>query len=58
MSQKLRKFRSLEKRFLGLYSAWQETHESEFAYRWMRLLGEMLRLQPNYSVRHPFESAF
>ncbi|MBI4115709.1 MAG: hypothetical protein HY447_03940 [Candidatus Omnitrophica bacterium] len=58
MLRKHRNLRSLEGEFLRFYSAWQETHRMEFADRWMRLLGELLRLNPSYSVRHPFDRAF
>lgn len=58
MTYRIRKERSIERKFLRLYSAWQETHRLEFAYGWMRLLGELERLNPRYSVRHPFDQAF
>lgn len=58
MSPRLRKLRIVERKFLRFYSAWQETHEMQFADQWMRLLGELLRLNPRYSIRHPFEQAF
>jgi len=58
MGRKVRRIRSLERKFLGFYSAWQETHQWEFADKWMCLLSELLRLNPRYSVRHPFKRAF
>ncbi len=58
MTRKLRKLRVLERRFLKCYSAWQETHRLEFADAWMKLLGELLSLNPRYSARHPFQQAF
>jgi hypothetical protein len=58
MTARIRKARCLEKKFLRFYSAWQETHRLEFADRWMNLLGELMKLNPRYSVRHPFEHAF
>lgn len=58
MTRKVRKTRSVEKQFLKIYSAWQETHRHEFAQSCMKLLAELLRLNPKYSVRHPFDQAF
>lgn len=58
MTHKVRKLRSLEAKFLRSYSAWQETHRMEFAAACVTLLGELIRLNPSYSVRHPFQQAF
>jgi len=58
MNRKSQKFRFVEKKFLGLYSAWQETHRSELALGCMTLLAELVKLNPHYSVRRPFEGAF
>ncbi len=55
---RIRKFRVMERRFLRLYSAWQETHRLELAQGCIKLLGELLKLNPSYSLRHPFERAF
>jgi hypothetical protein len=48
----------LETKFWQLYSAWEETHELTYAARWSRLLGELQKLNPRYSFRHPFDQAF
>ena len=53
-----RKFRFLERKFLRLYSAWQETHRLELAAQWLILIGELLKLNPQYSFRFPFQRAF
>lgn len=58
MSGQIRKFRFLERKFLRLYSAWQETHRLELAQESLRLLGRILQLNPHYSVRQPFQQAF
>lgn len=58
MSKKLVKIRSMERKLLRCYSAWQETHRLEFAAKSMALVGEILRLNPHYSIRSPFERAF
>ncbi len=53
-----RKLRAIERKLLKLYSAWQETHRVEFAAQSMELMGQILRLNPAYSIRSPFERAF
>jgi len=58
VNRKLRKLRSIERKLLRFYSAWQETHRFEFADKWMQLAGEILRINPHYSIRRPFEQAF
>ena len=59
MTRKFRhKFRSVEKKFLKLYSAWQETHRVELAAQSMKLFGVLQRLNPHYSVRDLFQQAF
>ena len=55
---RLRKTRTLERKFLRLYSAWQETHRLELVIAWMTLLGELLKLNPGFSIRQPFQQAF
>lgn len=58
MTTRMRKARSLEARFLQFYSAWQENHQMELADRWMTLVGEIIKLNPSYSIRRPFQRAF
>lgn len=58
MSGKVRKLRATERKLLRFYSAWQETHRLEFADKSMHLFDEMLRLNPHYSIRNPFQQAF
>lgn len=58
INRNLRKFRSIEKRFLQRYSAWQETHRFELASEALHLLSQLLHLNPNYSARHTFDRAF
>lgn len=55
---KLRRFRVMERRFLRLYSVWQETHRMEIAAQWLILVGKLLKLNPAYSVRLSFQKAF
>lgn len=58
MRTNLRRLRVIERKLLRLYSAWQETHRIEFAARSVELMGQILRLNPHYSIRNPFERAF
>ena len=58
MTQKVRKFRFLEGRFLQLYSAWQKTHQLSLAMACLKLLAQLMELNPHYSFRHPFDQAF
>lgn len=58
MTTRAREARSLERKLLRYYSAWQETHRIEFAERSMILLTRLLRLDPHYSIREPFRQAF
>jgi len=58
MRGNLRKLRVIERKLLRLYSAWQETHRMEFAAQSMDLVSQILQLNPNYSIRSPFNRAF
>lgn len=58
MRSKIRRLRARERKFLRLYSAWQETHRIELVESWNKLLAEILYLNPAYSFRHAFEQAF
>ncbi|MBI2166794.1 MAG: hypothetical protein HYU34_00965 [Candidatus Omnitrophica bacterium] len=58
MTQRARKFRSLEDRLLQLYSTWQKTHQLQLAVACLKLLTQLMELNPHYSFRHPFDRAF
>ncbi len=58
MTRRHRKFLTLERKFLKIYSAWEETHEWGLAEGSRRLLGQLLRLNPAYSLRRRFQRAF
>ena len=58
MTQKLRRIRDLETKFLRLYSAWQETHRLELVLICLSVFAELLKLNPHYSIRNPFQQAF
>lgn len=51
-------FRIKEKKFLQLYSLWQETRRDDLQRKCLGLLGEMVRLRPGFSLRSEFNSAF
>ena len=58
MKGNARKFRAKEKRLLQLYSLWHETRREEIQRRCLGLLGELLSLEPRFSLRHEFQLAF
>jgi len=58
MKRVVRSFRTKEKMFLKLYSLWQETRREELQKKCFRLLGEMMRMKPGFSLRSEFEGAF
>jgi len=58
MKNTVRSFRTKEKRFLQLYSLWQETRREDLQKECYRLLGEMVRLKPGFSLRSEFQTAF
>ncbi|MCB9799547.1 MAG: hypothetical protein H6757_02170 [Candidatus Omnitrophica bacterium] len=58
MKNDIRKFRTKEKKFLQLYSLWQETRRCEIQRRCLGLLGEIIRMKPQFSLRREFEVAF
>ena len=51
-------FRMKEKKFLQLYSLWQETRREDLQKKCLGLLGEILRIRPGFSLRSEFEMAF
>ncbi len=51
-------FRIKEKKFLQLYSLWQETRRDDLQKKCLGLLGEILRLRPQFSLRTEFNTAF
>ena len=58
MKKIVRSFRTKEKRFLQLYSLWQETRREDLQKNCLGLLGEIVRLKPGFSLRSEFETAF
>ena len=58
MKGNARKFRAKEKRLLRLYSLWQETRREDVQERCVKLLREILALEPTFSLRHEFDRAF
>lgn len=58
MTENARKLRSKANELLKLYSLWHETHRDEFERRCIRLLGEILLMEPGFSLRRQFQRAF
>ena len=53
-----RKFQAKARRLLRLYSLWHETHREEIHRRCVRLLGEILLVEPRFNLRRQFQKAF
>ncbi len=53
-----RSFRTKEKRFLQLYSLWQETRREEVQKKCLGLLGQLVQMKPGFSLRGEFKAAF
>jgi len=58
MRRSARKYKAKARRLLQLYSLWQETRREELQQKWMGLLGEILDLEPEFSLRREFQNAF
>lgn len=54
----VRKFRGKARRLLKLYSLWHETHREEIQRQYLLLLGEILVIDPHFSIRQLFQKAF
>ncbi|MBI3317250.1 MAG: hypothetical protein HYZ85_04530 [Candidatus Omnitrophica bacterium] len=53
-----RRVRVKARRLLRLYSQWHETHREDLQRRCVVLLGEILLVEPRFSLRHEFQKAF
>ena len=58
MRENVRKFQTKARRLLKLYSLWHETQRDDVKKKCLRLLGEILMINPRFSLRHEFDSAF
>jgi hypothetical protein len=58
MRKSARKFKAKAKRLMQLYSLWQETRREDLQHKCMGLLGEILDLEPGFSLRREFQAAF
>ena len=58
MRRSARKFKAKAKRLLKLYSLWQETRREDIQQKCMGLLGEILDIEPSFSLRREFQGAF
>ena len=52
------KFQTKAKRLMQIYSLWHETHEARLEHQYLRLLGEILQLEPGFSLKQEFQKAF
>jgi hypothetical protein len=51
-------FRAKARRLLRLYSLWHETNSIEIQRKCLALLGEILAIDPGFSLQKEFKSAF
>ena len=58
MRANVRKLRVKAKRLMKLYSQWHETHQAKIEKRYLSLLGEILAMEPHFSLRREFQRAF
>ena len=58
MKESARKFHAKAKKLLRLYSLWHETHSDAVQRQCLRLLGEVLSLEPHFNLRREFQKAF
>ena len=54
----LNRVRMKERRLLRLYSLWHETHSEGIRQKCLALLGEIVSLDPAFSLRVEFQAAF
>ena len=58
MKRSARRFKTKAKRLLRLYSLWQETRREDLQQKCMGLLGEILEVEPGFTLRNEFQNAF
>ena len=58
MRGSVRRFRAKARRLLRLYSQWHLTHQEGLERRYLRLLAEILVVDPGFSLRQEFQKAF
>ena len=52
------KLRVKARKLQRLYSLWHETHQPEVQKKYLAVLGEILSIEPNFSLRREFQNAF
>ncbi len=58
MKRNVRRFQVKARRLLKLYSRWQETRNEDVQRQCLSLLGEILAIDPKFSLRRAFQDAF
>ena len=58
MRGNVRRFQTKARRLLRLYSQWHETQRDDLKKKCLRLLGEILAVEPGFSLRDEFQKAF
>ena len=58
MKESARRLQAKAKRLMQLYSLWHETHSDKVRRQCMLLLGEILAVEPHFSLQQEFQKAF
>jgi len=58
MKKSVRSLHLKSKKLLKLYSQWQETRQEDLQRRCLALLGQILAIEPQYTIRGEFKNAF
>lgn len=58
MKRSVRRFQVKARRFLKLYSLWHKTHREGLKVKWLRLLGEITKVKPDFDLEKEFRGAF
>ena len=58
MKGNVRRFQAKARKLMRLYSLWHETQRDDVKKQCLRLLGEILAVQPRFSLRKEFRDAF
>ena len=58
MRGNVRRFQAKARRLLRLYSLWHETNREDVKRQCLSLLGEILTVEPRFSLRREFQKAF
>lgn len=55
MKENVHNIEAKAKKLMRLYSMWHETHREEFQRKYLVLLGEILAVEPRFSLRREIQ---